>query len=136
MGNPAVIDPAELQFSYGPSSGPGGQHVNRVETRVTLLFDLAASSSLNEYQKRRIFTRLSGRINREGVLRVIAQRHRTREANRRAALERFSELIAEALKVQRPRRKTRVPAGARRRRLDSKRRRADLKRTRSGSHDD
>jgi ribosome-associated protein len=136
MPNPVVIDPAELQFAYARSSGPGGQHVNRVETRVTLLFDVESSPSLTENQKRRILTRLAGRINREGVLRVVSQRHRTREANRRAALERFAELITEALKVQRPRRKTRVPKGAKKRRLESKRRRSDLKRQRSGAHDD
>ena len=110
--------------------------MNRVETRVTLRFDVAASPSLSDGEKQRIMTRLSGRINKEGVLRVISQRHRTREANRRAALERFHELIADALKVRRRRRKTRVPQAARRRRLESKRKRGELKRTRSSPSDD
>ena len=136
MSTPVVIDPAELQFSYSRSSGPGGQHVNRVETRVTLRFDVAASTGLTDSEKHRIFTRLAGRINKEGVLRVVSQRFRTREGNRRAAIERFRELIAEALKVRRRRKKTRVPRAAKRRRLDSKRRRGDLKRGRSSSTDD
>jgi len=131
----AQIDPGELVFTYARSSGPGGQNVNKVQTRAMLQFDVAASPSLNDYQKRRIFTRLAGRINKEGVLRVISQRYRTQEANRRAAIERFHELIEEALHVQRPRRKTRVSKGAKRRRMDSKRRRGDLKRGRSDRGD-
>jgi ribosome-associated protein len=129
------IDPAELSFTYTRSSGPGGQNVNRVQTRVMLQFDVVASPSLTETQKRRIFTRLSGRINKQGVLRVISQRHRTQEANRRAATEHFHELIEDALRVRRPRRKTRVPRAAKRRRLETKRRRGELKRTRSDRGD-
>ena len=120
----------ELDFTYSRSSGPGGQNVNRVETRVTLLFDVHGSECLSESQKHRIAGRLATRINREGILRVVSQRHRTREANRRAAVERFEELLTEALKRQRPRRKTRVPRAAKRRRLEGKRRRGELKQLR------
>ena len=129
MGRPA-IGADELRFAYSRSSGPGGQHVNRVETRVTLLFDLVGSPSLTDEQKRRVRRRLATRINKEGVLRVVSQRHRTREANRRAAIERFEELLAEALRSPRPRRKTRVPERTKRRRIESKRRRGDVKRSR------
>ncbi len=127
----------ELRFTYSRSSGPGGQNVNCVETRVTLLFDVFGSPSLTAEQKRRIASRLATRINKEGILRVIAQRHRTREANRRAATERFEELLTAALRIQRHRRKTRVPRNARRRRLEGKRRRGELKRLRRpGSRDE
>ena len=129
MGRPS-IDTDELRFTYSRSSGPGGQHVNRVETRVTLLFDVVGSPSLTGEQKRRVRRRLATRINKEGVLRVVSQRHRTREANRRAAIERFEELLAEALRRPRPRRKTRVPEGTKRRRMESKRRRGEIKRSR------
>jgi ribosome-associated protein len=129
LGRPAIGED-ELRFTYSRASGPGGQHVNRVETRVTLLFDVADSPSLTDEQKRRVRRRLATRINKEGVLRVVSQRHRTREANRRAAIERFEELLAEALRSPRPRRKTRVPEGAKRRRIESKRRRGDVKRLR------
>ncbi len=134
----AAIAEDELRFTYSRSSGPGGQNVNRVETRVTLLFDVLGSPSLSEGHKRRIASLLATRINKEGILRVVSQRHRTREANRRAARERFEELLAGALKRQRPRRKTRVPRQARRRRLEGKRRRGDLKRLRNrpGSRDE
>jgi len=132
------IAQGELQFAYSRSSGPGGQNVNRVETRVTLLFDVDASPGLTDSQKRRIHERLATRINKNGVLRVVSQRFRTREANRRAAVERFEELLAEALRRERPRRKTRVPRAVKRRRIDSKRRRGEIKRSRSkpGSGDD
>jgi len=126
----------ELRFTYSRSGGPGGQHVNRVETRVTLLFDVDDSARLSDEQKRRVHRRLATRINKEGEMRVVSQRHRTREANRRAAIERFDELLEEALRPRTPRRKTRVPAAARRRRLEAKRRRGDLKRQRRGSADD
>jgi ribosome-associated protein len=133
-----VIAETELRFVYSRSSGPGGQHVNRVETRATLLFDVAASPSLTEEQKRRIRRRLATRVNREGMLRVVSQRHRTREANRRAAIERFRELLTEALRTQRPRRKTSVPKKAKRRRVETKRRRGEIKRLRGkrGSSED
>lgn len=131
----AQIDPGELTFTYARSSGPGGQNVNKVQTRAMLQFDVAASASLTDYQKRRIFTRLATRISKEGLLRVTSQRHRTQEANRRAAVERFHELIEAALHVQRPRKKTRVSRAAKRRRLDSKRQRGNLKRTRSDRGD-
>ena len=124
------IDRDELSFTYSRSSGPGGQNVNRVETRVTLNFDLDASPSLTDAQKDRIRTRLAGRINKEGILSVSSQRHRAREANRRTAIERFDELIAKALERKRPRKPTKATAAARRRRLESKHRRGELKRTR------
>jgi ribosome-associated protein len=126
----------ELRFTYSRSGGPGGQHVNRVETRVTLLFDVDGSARLSDEQKRVVRRRLATRINKEGAMRVVSQRHRSREANRRAAIERFDELLEEALRPRTPRRKTRVPAATRRRRLEDKRRRGELKRQRRGSGDD
>lgn len=124
------IPEAELAFEYSRSSGPGGQNVNRVETRATLLFDIARSRSLDAEQKIRLGWRLATRINRDGILRVSSQRHRTREANRRAALERFAELLEQALARARPRVKTALSAGVKRRRLDQKRRRGETKRAR------
>jgi ribosome-associated protein len=97
---------------------------------VTLLFDVGASPSLTEAQRERIRLRLARRISRDGVLRVVSQQFRTREANRRAAVERLHELLAAALARPRPRRPTAVPAASRRLRVESKRRRASLKRSR------
>ncbi len=125
------IDDDELRFSASRSSGPGGQNVNKVATRVTLRWDLEASEALSEEQKVLVRERLATRINKEGVLRVTAQRERRQSANRRLAAERFVELLQQALEVPEDRRPTRVPKRSRRRRLDDKRRRSDLKRQRT-----
>ena len=120
----------ELRFVTSRSSGPGGQNVNKVETRVSLLFDLDASPRLSDAQKARLRERLATRINRQGILRVTSQRHRTQKANREAALERFRDLIAAALAEPPRRARTRVPKAAKKRRLEQKRRRSELKRQR------
>jgi ribosome-associated protein len=122
----------EVSFATSRSGGPGGQNVNKLETRVTLRFDLAGSASLSEEQKARLRERLATRITRAGVLHVTAQKHRTQAANREAAQERFAELIREALREETPRRKTKVPRAAKRRRVDEKKRQGQRKQERSG----
>ncbi len=130
LGNGIIVPAEEVRFVASRSSGPGGQNVNKVETRVTLLFDLDASASFDAAQKRRLRQRLASRINRAGVLRVTSQRHRTQAANRQAAAERFVELVTAALARRKARRPTATPAAAKRRRLEDKKRRARLKETR------
>jgi ribosome-associated protein len=126
----AIAD-EEVAFVTSRSGGPGGQNVNKLETRVTLRFDLTASPSLTEEQKARLGERLATRITRAGVLHVTAQKHRTQGANRDAALERFAELVAEALREEAPRKKTRMSRAAKARRVEDKRRRSERKRQRS-----
>lgn len=128
--NGPAIPEEELTFTTGPSSGPGGQNVNRTHTRATLSFDVAGSPSLTDEQRQRIAERLGSRITRAGLLRVTSQRHRSQAANRKAAVERFAELLADALSEDPERRPTRVPRAARRRRLESKRQRSETKRRR------
>ncbi len=125
-----TIPGEELDYETSRSSGPGGQHVNKVETRVTVRFDLAGSVALSDEQKERVRSRLAGRITREGVLRVAAQKHRSQSANRDEARARLASLLAEAIRPRRRRRKTRPSAASRRRRLENKRRRSDVKRLR------
>lgn len=131
--NHVHIGADELTFKASRSGGPGGQNVNKVNTRITLLFDLAGSPSLTESQKRRIAQRLSTRIDKQGVLRVVSQKHRTQEANRRAAVERFVQLLAGAIKPTPVRKKTKVPRSADERRLKQKKQRGQLKKSRRES---
>ena len=121
---------AELRFAFSRSPGPGGQRVNKVSTRVTLLFDVPATKALTAGQKSRVLDRLHTRVGSNGVLRVVSSRHRSQGANRRAAIERFAALLAEALARRKPRVKTRIPAAAVARRLEEKAHRAERKRRR------
>ena len=121
----------ELSFTFSRSSKPGGQNVNKISSRVTLLFDVANSPSLAAEHKNQIMTRLRTRINKEGVLRVVAQRHRSQAANREAAVERFVELLQGTLKSIKPRRKTRISLAAQKSRLNEKKRRSRLKQERT-----
>ena len=125
------IPETEITFTASRSGGPGGQNVNKVSSRVTLLFDVAASRSLSEEQRRRILTRLATRINQDGVLRIVSQRTRSQDLNRADALERFSDLLRRALTMARRRVKTAVPAAVRERRLEEKKKRTRIKQSRS-----
>jgi ribosome-associated protein len=125
-----AIPEGELSFAASRSGGPGGQNVNKVATRITLAFDVAGSPSLTDEQKALILTRLATRISKEGVLRVVSQRHRTQGGNRRAALERFIELLRGALAEEAPRVPTRPHRASRDRRVASKKLHARLKESR------
>jgi ribosome-associated protein len=127
-----LIPESEVVFKASRSSGPGGQNVNKLNTRVTALFDVAGSPSLSEEQKQQVRSELSTRIDKKGVLHVVAQTHRSQEANRRAAGERLQQLVQEALRPRPIRKKTRVPAAAREHRLQEKKRRSDRKQQRGG----
>jgi ribosome-associated protein len=114
----------EIQLRFSRSSGPGGQHAQRSETRVEALFDVEASNALSEAQKRRV-------VGRAGpVLRALAQDERSQARNRELAVERLVESLRDALKVPRKRRPTAPTAAARERRLEQKRRRSEVKRLR------
>jgi ribosome-associated protein len=121
----------ELKFSATRSSGPGGQHVNKVNTRITLWFNVADSPSLTLEQKNRIMSRLKTRISKDNRLRIVSQRHRSQIANREAAIERFAQLLNEALSVLPPRKKTKVSKNANQRRIDGKKHHSMIKKHRT-----
>jgi ribosome-associated protein len=121
---------AELEFRASRASGPGGQGVNTTDSRVELRFDLAGSPSLPPEARERALRRLGPRLDADGVLRVVAQAQRSQLANRRAAVERLTELLAAALHTPKARRPTRPSRAAAARRVEGKRRRSDTKRLR------
>jgi len=121
----------ELVFKFSRSGGPGGQNVNKLNTRVTLFFDVANASGFSDEQKRRILKRLATRTDKNGVIRVVSQKYRTQKANRRVVVERLVELLKGALKKKPVRKKTEVPKWAKQRRLEEKKRRSTLKRQRT-----
>ena len=132
--NDIEIDEKQLVFKVSRSGGPGGQNVNKVNTRVTVYFDVANCDSFTGVQKRRILSRLKTRADKAGVVRVVSQKYRTQKANKTAAMERLVSMLEEALKTRPKRRKTKVPRHAVEQRLKQKRHRSLLKRQRVKSN--
>jgi ribosome-associated protein len=124
------IDPDEIELRVSRSSGPGGQHANKAETRVEAVFDVEASPSLTERQKQRVVARAGL------VLRAVAQDERSQARNRELAVERLVAKLADALRVERRRVPTGPTAASRKRRLEAKRRRAAVKRNRATPSDE
>ncbi|MFE4467228.1 alternative ribosome rescue aminoacyl-tRNA hydrolase ArfB [Leifsonia sp. NPDC056824] len=125
-----TIPESELSWRFSRSSGPGGQGVNTADSRVELVWDVAASAVLSTAQRDRLLERLSGRIV-DGALTIAASEYRAQLRNREAARLRLAELVAEALQPPAPpRRPTRPTRGSKQRRLEAKKRRTDLKRLR------
>jgi len=130
IGGGLVIPAAELRESASRSSGPGGQHVNKTSTRVTLRWNVLRSETLSERTRARLVERLGARLTRGGDIVVHVGDERSRERNRRVARERLAEWLADALRVPRVRVETRPSRGAREQRLRAKRVRSDVKRSR------
>ena len=130
--NPRITISAKyLNVSYSRSSGPGGQHVNKLNTRVSVFLDIQSCPSFSERQKQMLSVALKGRMDNEGVLQVSSQQFRSQIANRNAALKRMAELLACAIKPKRIRKKTRVPKRVVEKRLQDKKCRSKLKKARS-----
>jgi ribosome-associated protein len=121
---------SELQFRFSRSGGPGGQHVNRSETRVELLFDVANSPSLTDAQRERILERLGHIIDQDGVLHLTSSESRSQHQNREAVMVRFRNLLQSALRRRKVRRPTRPSQAGVERRLEEKRRRSAKKKSR------
>jgi ribosome-associated protein len=119
-----AIPVSEIVLRFSRSSGPGGQHAQKTETRVEATFDVETSSALSEVQKARVLRRAGP------VIRAVAQDERSQARNRELAVERLVAALREALKVERRRRPTKPTAASRERRLDEKRRRGQVKQLR------
>jgi ribosome-associated protein len=125
-----VLPRGEIELRFSRSSGPGGQHAQKSETRVEATFDVASSTALTEGQKRRVLRRAGPTI------RAVAQDERSQTRNRELATERVVEQLREALRVPRRRRATTPTAASRERRLAGKRRRSETKRLRRSPADE
>jgi ribosome-associated protein len=131
-----VIPASELDLHAVRSRGAGGQNVNKVASAIHLRFDIRQSAALPERIKARLLALGDRRITADGVLVIKSQEHRTRERNRRAAMDRLCELVQSVLTEPRTRKKTEPSQRARQERIESKRRRGELKKTRGRIPDD
>ena len=130
MGRRSKVPEDEIDFRATRSGGPGGQHVNRRATRVEACWNVRASAALTDEEKERILEKLASRIDKDGVLRVVADDERSQYRNKQLAKRRLRDLVNRALRVPKRRKKTRPPKSAVEKRLENKTRRARVKKLR------
>jgi ribosome-associated protein len=130
--NPKLtISSDSIDVSFSRSSGPGGQHVNKINTRVSVFLDIHKCKCFSDVQKHLLLTALKNRTDKQGVLQVSRQEFRSQSANREAAMRQIAELVSAALKPKRKRKKTRVPRRAIEKRLGDKKSQSRIKQLRS-----
>jgi len=130
------IPRSELEYRASRSGGPGGQHVNTSSTRIEVWWDVAGSAALDEAQRERLLARLATRLDGAGRLRLVSGATRSQLKNRAEVTERLAEVVARALHVPKPRKKTKPSRAAKAARLEAKRRRSSLKQSRRRGRDD
>lgn len=121
------IPRSELEFKATRAGGPGGQHVNTSSTRVELLWDVDRSPSIDDEQRARLKQKLRKRIGADGVLRLTSAASRSQHQNKEDVARRFAHMLEQALRVPKPRKKTRVPKAVREARLKAKKNRSRIK---------
>jgi ribosome-associated protein len=124
-----AVPPSEIELRTSRSSGPGGQHAQKSETRVEALFDVEASTALSDAQRRRVLAKAGP------VIRAVAQDERSQLRNKELATERVVAALRDALRVERRRVPTKPTAAARAKRVDEKKRRGETKRLRRPPED-
>jgi len=122
-----TIDPGQIHLQYARSSGPGGQNVNKVNTKTELWISIAALTGISESARARLAKLAGHRLTQSGEIHIAADNHRTQEANRAEAFDRLRELIVQALHEPKRRKKVKISKAAKRRRVDAKKRRGAIK---------
>ena len=122
----------EIQLRASRAGGPGGQHVNTSSTRIELTWNVDRTTALSDEEKARVKEKLAAKLDGEGTLRVVASEMRSQGQNRERAEQRFAEVLRRALAVPKPRKRTKVPRGAKEERLKEKRLRSERKKDRRG----
>jgi len=121
---------SEILFQFSRSGGKGGQNVNKVETKVELLFDVRHSPSLTVDDRSKLLYRLGSRLDSGGMLHIVSQESRSQWTNREQAVVKFIGILQAALKPEKKRTKTRIPNSSKRKRLEHKKRRGEIKKMR------
>ena len=131
-----VIPITEMDFVSSKSGGPGGQHVNKVNSKVTLRFNVQESSYLTDQQKKRILSVLQSRVSKDGMLQIHSQRYRSQTANREDLVQRMEILLRSALRPQKKRVPTKISKSAKEKRFQEKKHRGKVKVNRSKPNTD
>ncbi|MGL4595992.1 MAG: alternative ribosome rescue aminoacyl-tRNA hydrolase ArfB [Bacteroidia bacterium] len=134
MFDPSILH-SELKFRATRSGGKGGQHVNKVSSRVELSFDVLNSTALDETQKQILQEKLVNRISKEGLLQVIEDSDRSQHANKEKVIKKFNTLLIKAFTPKKKRKKTAVPKAVKEKRISDKKKRSEIKKVRSKNLD-
>ena len=130
-----VIPGSELQYTASRSSGPGGQHVNKTDSRIQIRWNIPGSRALSDFLKRRVMQVLATRLTDDGDLLLASDSNRSQHRNKEEVTQRLAELVRAALVPPKPRRKTKPTRASRQKRLDEKKKRSDAKRQRGKKYD-
>ena len=130
-----TIPGEELDYQASRASGPGGQHVNKADTRIQVRWNVTESRALGPIQRQRVLRALAARLTGAGEIVLASDTHRSQRRNREEVDRRLAQLVREALVPPKPRRRTRPTAASRRKRIEDKKRRSQRKRDRGKRHD-